>query len=60
VNLHKLKDLSRGRYTQVYRPGYTMMSLLTTQTGSEKPTNKTVFRDITRCLKLTEQEATIG
>jgi hypothetical protein len=37
-----------------------MMSLLTTQTGSEKPTNKTVFRDITRCLKLTEQKATIG
>jgi hypothetical protein len=33
------------------------MSLLTMQNGSKKPTNKTVFRNTTRCLKLTEDEA---
>jgi hypothetical protein len=33
------------------------MSLLTTQNGAKKPTNKTVFRNTTRCLKLTEDEA---
>ena len=33
------------------------MSLLTIQNGSKKPTNKTVFRNTTRCLKLTEDEA---
>ena len=33
------------------------MSLLTIQNGSKKPTNKTVFRNTTRCLKLTEEEA---
>ena len=34
-----------------------MMSLLTTQNGSKRPTSKTVFRNTTRCLKLTEEEA---
>ena len=33
------------------------MSLLTTQDGAKKPANKTVFRNTTRCLKLTEAEA---
>jgi hypothetical protein len=33
------------------------MSLLDIKTGSKKSTNKTVFRNTTRCLKLTEQEA---
>jgi hypothetical protein len=34
-----------------------MMSLLPTQNGSKRPTNKSVFRNTTRCLKLTEEEA---
>lgn len=34
-----------------------MMSLLTTQNGSKRLTSKTVFRNTTRCLKLTEEEA---
>jgi hypothetical protein len=33
------------------------MSLLPAQTGTKKPANKTVFRNTTRCLKLTEEEA---
>lgn len=33
------------------------MSLLPAQTGAKKPANKTVFRNTTRCLKLTEAEA---
>ncbi len=33
------------------------MSLLTPANGTKKPTNKTVFRNTTRCLKLTEDEA---
>jgi hypothetical protein len=33
------------------------MSLLAIKNGSKKSTNKTVFRNTTRCLKLTEQEA---
>lgn len=33
------------------------MSLLTAQTGAKKPANKTVFRNTTRCLKLTKDEA---
>jgi hypothetical protein len=33
------------------------MSLLSAQTGAKKPANKTVFRNTTRCLKLTEDEA---
>ncbi len=33
------------------------MSLLTAQNGTKKPANKTVFRNTTRCLKLTEDEA---
>ena len=33
------------------------MALLPSPHGSQKSTNKTVFRNTTRCLKLTEQEA---
>jgi hypothetical protein len=33
------------------------MSLLPAQTSAKKPANKTVFRNTTRCLKLTEAEA---
>ena len=33
------------------------MSLLALQNGSKKASNKTVFRNTTRCLKLTEDEA---
>ena len=33
------------------------MSLLSSQNGAKKPANKTVFRNTTRCLKLTEDEA---
>jgi hypothetical protein len=33
------------------------MSLLTPVNGTEKKTSKTVFRNTTRCLKLTEDEA---
>ena len=33
------------------------MSLLTAQNGAKKAANKTVFRNTTRCLKLTEGEA---
>ena len=33
------------------------MSLLAIKNGSKKSTNKTVFRNTTRCLKLTEEEA---
>jgi hypothetical protein len=33
------------------------MSLLPVQTAAKKPANKTVFRNTTRCLKLTEEEA---
>lgn len=33
------------------------MALLTPPNGTKKTTNKTVFRNTTRCLKLTEDEA---
>src|ERR1700730_5993850 len=33
------------------------MSLLTSQNGSKKAASKTIFRNTTRCLKLTEEEA---
>jgi hypothetical protein len=33
------------------------MALLTSANGAKKTTNKTVFRNTTRCLKLTEDEA---
>ena len=53
VNLHKTRTIHHCWYTQVYRPESSNMLLATGRNGS----SKTVFRNTTRCLKLTHDEA---